>query len=291
MSPEPTEKTSSPRYWLTTGEKPEGPFPSGYVTEWLRTGQVGVKTLACQVGGQEWKPLDEIPSFASAVPPQTTAPPISCSPPLMQTVLTMETLNGYTDALKNTINRERYGLALTSLLCGIAGLLVWIPLGIAGLIVGVCALRRENPAPDRIARKLAAIGGICMGSASVLLGLICSDSTDFAPPTRRQASIERRSTSRPVRFEPEHKLTGQRNYPTGRALNALDRESGALLWLEAMLRADQNLWTARGIHLSSLDEESWTVLVGTETVRVLYEQGLLTEEEAKSELARFMSGG
>ncbi len=66
------------KWWLSSGDKPEGPFPAEHVTEWLRSGQISPDTTACPEGGQEWKRLDEIDEFARLVPPP---PPRSEGPP------------------------------------------------------------------------------------------------------------------------------------------------------------------------------------------------------------------
>ncbi len=66
------------KWWLSSGDKPEGPFPAEHVAEWLRSGQISPDTTACPEGGQEWKRLDEIDEFARLVPPP---PPRSEGPP------------------------------------------------------------------------------------------------------------------------------------------------------------------------------------------------------------------
>jgi len=74
------------KWWLSSGESTEGPFPTEHVAEWLKTGQIRGDAMACREGAQEWKRLDEIPAFGAAIrafapsapPPATTLPVIYC---------------------------------------------------------------------------------------------------------------------------------------------------------------------------------------------------------------------
>ena len=66
------------KWWLSSGDKPEGPFPAEHVTEWLKSGQISPDTMACPEGSQEWKRLSEVDEFARIVPPP---PPRSEGPP------------------------------------------------------------------------------------------------------------------------------------------------------------------------------------------------------------------
>ncbi len=67
------------KWWLSSGDKPEGPFPAEPVTEWLKSGRISPDTMACPEGGQDWKRLDEIDEFAQLVPPPS--PPSEGPPP------------------------------------------------------------------------------------------------------------------------------------------------------------------------------------------------------------------
>ena len=68
------------RWWLSTGDTPEGPFPAEHVTEWLKTGQISPDTIACPEGKSDWKRLGEIGEFSHSARP---GPPPSraASPP------------------------------------------------------------------------------------------------------------------------------------------------------------------------------------------------------------------
>jgi len=56
-------------WWLSTDDKPEGPFPEDSIRERLGARQIPPAALVCPVGGQEWKPIGEWPEFAGAVEP------------------------------------------------------------------------------------------------------------------------------------------------------------------------------------------------------------------------------
>jgi len=73
-------------WWLSSGDKPEGPFPAEHVTEWLKSGQISPDTMACPEGGRDWRRLDAIDEFARLVPPPSPRgegppPPPPSAPP------------------------------------------------------------------------------------------------------------------------------------------------------------------------------------------------------------------
>ncbi len=66
------------RWWLSSGNKPKGPFPTEHVAGWLKSGQLAPDVMACPEGGQEWKRLDELDVFVGHVP---RPPAAACEPP------------------------------------------------------------------------------------------------------------------------------------------------------------------------------------------------------------------
>jgi len=58
------------------------------------------------------------------------------------------------------------GLAVAALVCGILGLVFCLPVGIAGLVMGIIALVRTNREPEKYGGKGMAIGGIVTGAIS-----------------------------------------------------------------------------------------------------------------------------
>jgi prepilin-type processing-associated H-X9-DG protein len=63
----------------------------------------------------------------------------------------------------------RSGLAIASLICGIIGMVICLPLGVAGIIMGIIALTRINREPRVYAGQGMAIAGICTGAVGLLM--------------------------------------------------------------------------------------------------------------------------
>lgn len=65
------------RWWIATGDKPEGPHTRSYIEMLLRSGRIVSTNLACPVDGEEWKPLCEWPELSdlAAVSGSQNAPP------------------------------------------------------------------------------------------------------------------------------------------------------------------------------------------------------------------------
>jgi hypothetical protein len=69
--------TGSERWWLSRNNVPEGPHSEGYVSASLMGGAITSSTLACPVGGSQWKPLCEWPQFREVL----SKIPVSAMPP------------------------------------------------------------------------------------------------------------------------------------------------------------------------------------------------------------------
>lgn len=70
---------TDPRLWLLRGDKPTGPFTPEDVRARLAAGDVSMDTLACPVGGSEWRPLARTEGFE--LPPPPPPPPVTPPPP------------------------------------------------------------------------------------------------------------------------------------------------------------------------------------------------------------------
>ena len=60
------------------------------------------------------------------------------------------------------------GMAVGSLICGLAGLIGCLPVGLVGLVLGIVAVVRANSQPRRYGGKGMAIAGICLGAVSLI---------------------------------------------------------------------------------------------------------------------------
>ena len=65
----------------------------------------------------------------------------------------------------------RTGLAITALICGIAGF-CFPPLGLLGIVAGIVALVKASKRPQEYGGKGLAIGGICTGGATFVIGTL-----------------------------------------------------------------------------------------------------------------------
>ena len=78
---------SPQQYWLLTTDVPAGPFTLEQVHTELTAGRATWQTLACAVGGQEWKPLVKIPGIG---PPAPTGPGEPVEPVPTSSIATRE---------------------------------------------------------------------------------------------------------------------------------------------------------------------------------------------------------
>jgi hypothetical protein len=67
---------------------------------------------------------------------------------------------------------HRSGLAVASLVCGIAGLCTGGLAGIAGIVLGIIALRRIKASRGALSGRGVAIAGIIVGVIGLVLGLL-----------------------------------------------------------------------------------------------------------------------
>jgi len=86
------------------------------------------------------------------------------------------------------------GLAIAALVCGIAGLCTAGLGGIAGLILGIVAVRKVNRSAGQLTGKGLAIGGIIVGILSVLLwGLVAAVAVAWLLVARQCHEVSERS--------------------------------------------------------------------------------------------------
>lgn len=58
-------------WWLTQpGGVPVGPASTELVLKGIAAGKVPANVLVCEVGGNKWKPLGEVPAFSKALEPE-----------------------------------------------------------------------------------------------------------------------------------------------------------------------------------------------------------------------------
>lgn len=121
-----------------------GPLEESAIREAIRDGKVTPDMLVWREGMAIWQPLLQVPELANP-----HAPPVYYSHP--------------TGMLRTS------GLAISSLVCGIVGLLTCLILaGIPAVICGHMALNQINQEPTQIGGRGMAIAGLIMGYLQLL---------------------------------------------------------------------------------------------------------------------------
>lgn len=129
-------------------QKEYGPVSEEQMRQWIAQGRINSQTKVRSETGSDWQAIGTLPEFASAFPSATAAPP-----PLPSTPAPSKTS----------------GLAISSLVCGVLGFCGIT--AIAGLILGIIALRKINRSQGRLTGQGLAIAGICVSAAMLLMGI------------------------------------------------------------------------------------------------------------------------
>jgi prepilin-type processing-associated H-X9-DG protein len=140
---------------LGSDQKEYGPVSADDLRRWIGEGRVNAGTLVKLVDGTDWRPLAEFSEFADALPPASprAAPP--ATPAAVPTPAAARV------APVTAPKPRGSGLAIASLVLGIAGVFTCGLTALIGLVLGIVALTRpdkEGTAPSR--RGLALAGTI-----------------------------------------------------------------------------------------------------------------------------------
>ncbi len=123
-----------------------GPVTADVLRQWMAERRVDAQTLARTEESSEWKPLGSFPELQT-------------DPPLL--------------AALTPGRPERNGLAVASLILGVAGLVCLGPIaGIPALLLGIIALSRSKRQPGQGTNNGFAIAGIALGVASFVFVFI-----------------------------------------------------------------------------------------------------------------------
>ena len=131
-----------------------GPVDENELRAMIASGGVGPQTLVWREGMSDWMPLQNVPDFGIQQPapylPQYGGPP------------------GYYPGAPV----PNSGLAIASMVCGIAGYLTCYFVGILGIPAVICghmALNRINSSPVPVAGRGMAIAGLILGYLGILI--------------------------------------------------------------------------------------------------------------------------
>jgi prepilin-type processing-associated H-X9-DG protein len=138
---------------LGSDKKEYGPVSADQIQAWIAQGRANARTQVQAVGSTEWKPLADFPEFAAALqkPASTTIAPAAP-----------------TEVQPSTPSKTS-GLAVTSLVLGILGLLTCGLTSLVGLVLGIVALVRINKSQGQLRGQGLAIAGTAISAVFLLL--------------------------------------------------------------------------------------------------------------------------
>ncbi|QDU05460.1 hypothetical protein V6x_51970 [Gimesia chilikensis] len=113
------DRIVKPKWWISNGERPDGPYDVDIVRERIRTRELFPDNLACPVGGEEWRPLrdwkevfaDAISVAVSRLPPP---PPINTTDDRFQVRSAPEELTLQPGRERRPISENTEGQPITS---------------------------------------------------------------------------------------------------------------------------------------------------------------------------------
>jgi hypothetical protein len=134
-----------------------GPVEENELRAMIAAGNLGPETLVWRDGMRDWQPLGRVPELG-ANSPYSQGPPVpGYYPPIVPTS----------------------GLAIASMICGIAGYFTCYFVGLVGIPAVICghmALNRINTSPYPMGGRGMAISGLILGYLGILitLGIVTS---------------------------------------------------------------------------------------------------------------------
>ena len=138
-----------------TDQKEYGPVNADMVRQWIAEGRANSLTLVQAEGSAEWKPLSAFAEF-SAAPAAGVRPPLLSGQPVPAPLPTAPT-------------KKTSGLAISSLVLGIAGLFTCGITSLIGLICGIVSLIKIRNSQGKLGGEGLAIGGICASAIFLLM--------------------------------------------------------------------------------------------------------------------------
>lgn len=145
------------QWYYGSGGGQHGPVGEGELRALIASGAVGPQTLVWREGMAGWLPLQSVPEFAPGGAVPSYLPPSAGGP-------------GYHPAAPISTS----GLAIASMVCGIAGYLTCYFVGILSIPAVICghmALGQINRSPVPLAGRGMAIAGLILGYLGILITL------------------------------------------------------------------------------------------------------------------------
>jgi prepilin-type processing-associated H-X9-DG protein len=140
---------------LGADQQEYGPVSPEQIREWIVQGRANAQTKLQAAGSTDWKPLAEFPEFADALRQPTSA---ETSSPLLAAGIPTGAAPPKTS-----------GLAVTSLVLGLLGLLSCGLTALVGLVLGFMALSRIKHSNGQLGGQGLAMAGTIVSAACALL--------------------------------------------------------------------------------------------------------------------------
>jgi GYF domain 2/Domain of unknown function (DUF4190) len=145
-----------PQWYYGSSAGQHGPVDENELRAMIASGGVGPQTLVWRDGMRDWEPLQNVPEFGLNQPAPYQAP-YGGAP-------------GY--YVGNPVQTN--GLAIASMVCGIASFVICCfggILGIPAVICGHMAISQINSSPVPVAGRGMAIAGLILGYLGILITL------------------------------------------------------------------------------------------------------------------------
>lgn len=164
-------------YYLGVDGRQEGPLPEAEIAQRIASGRLKPSDLCWTDGWAQWRPLREVfpGSFAAQaivpppIPGKPAAPATTPAPASMPT-----SFRGETAAASGTPAGppQTNGLAVTSMVLGLAGLLAGCLTGLPAVICGHIALGQIKRSAGALGGRGMAVTGLVLGYLWIALGLL-----------------------------------------------------------------------------------------------------------------------
>jgi hypothetical protein len=140
---------------LGIDQREYGPVSAEVVRRWITEGRANAQTRVRPEGGEGWKPLSEVPEFAATFQAGPRPPPLPPLPSRLPPVRPPPAKNS--------------GQAVASLILGILALPTCGITALAGLPLGILALKKIKRSQGQLGGRGLATAGLCLSGVLVLL--------------------------------------------------------------------------------------------------------------------------
>ena len=157
---------------IASDQKEYGPITADQICQWIADERINAGTRAVAEGGTEWKPLTAFPEFAGALAAATksalpvasfaaTPPPVPSAAPTAHAA--------HATPVARPAPAKKSGMAIASLILGIAGVLSCGTTALVGLILGIIAMVKIKKSNGALRGGGIALAGTIVSGIFVLM--------------------------------------------------------------------------------------------------------------------------